>query len=146
MKRLQYAYSQLHNAISLLTAVSADVEDVHYGAVMGVVGQLELLREVVNLKDTAENVSEALQIDVAAMLGESAFGLGPRSLLDDYASVRLESVAAAVLSIQSRYLDADDKPLRMIGNAMYEARLWIAAAKHAVNSELNAFPEIYLAA
>ena len=146
MKRLQYARSQLHSAISLLTAVSADVEDVHYGAVMGVVGQLELLLEVVSLKDSAENVSDALKIDVAAMLGESAFAMGPRSLLDDYASVRLESVAAAVLSIQSRYLDADDKPLRMIGSTMYEARLWIAAAKHAVNSELNAFPEIYLAA
>lgn len=146
MNRLNYASSQINGAISLLTAVSADVEDLHYGAVMGVVGQLEVIHEAMNIKGSASSAGEALRFDISAMLGESACDMEAKSLLDDYVSVRLESVSAAVLSIHSRYLDADDMPQRMIGNAMFEARQWIKSAKNAVDDELEALPSVYLAA
>ncbi|UTA78947.1 hypothetical protein J4377_13395 [Halomonas sp. XH26] len=137
MNRLKYANDLVRNAASLLTSLSADVEDMHYGALMGTIQQLELLQEAINLKATALTASEALQIDVASMLGESGLSEDAATLLDDYVSVRLSSIEAAVLSIQSRYLESDDKPLTMIGRSMFEARRWISAATHAVNAELE---------
>lgn len=138
MSRLKYANDLVRNAASLLTSLSADVEDIHYGALMGTIQQLELLQEAINLKASALAASEALQIDVVSMLGESGLSENAIGLLDDYVSVRLSSVEAAVLSVQSRYLESDDKPLAMIGRSMFEARRWISAATHAVNAELEA--------
>ncbi|BCB62241.1 hypothetical protein HaloA020_29420 [Halomonas sp. A020] len=137
MNRLKYANDLVRNAASLLTSLSADVEDVHYGALMGTIQQLELLQEAIDLKATALTASEALQIDVVSMLGESGLSEDAATLLDDYVSVRLSSIEAAVLSIQSRYLESDDKPLAMIGRSIFEARRWIGAATYAVNAELE---------
>ncbi len=146
MNRLFYASNMVSNAASLLTALSADVEDMHYGALMGTIQQLELLQEAIDLKATALTASEELQIDVASMLGESGLSEDAATLLDDYVSVRLSSVEAAVLSIQSRYLESDDKPLTMIGRSMFEARRWISAATHTVNAELEAKLSVRLVA
>ncbi|MGP9645175.1 MULTISPECIES: hypothetical protein [unclassified Halomonas] len=146
MNRLTYANDLLRNAISLLTSLSADVEDMHYGALMGTIQQLELLREAINLKASVLTASEALQIDVVSMLGHEALSLNVAELLDNYVSVRLSGLEAAVLSVQSRYLDADDKPLTMIGQSMFEARCWIGAAAYAVNAELNAQLSVRLVA
>lgn len=146
MNRLFYASNMVSNAASLLTALSANVEDMHYGALMGTIQQLELLQEAINLKATALTGSEALQIDVVSMLGEGGLSEDVEALLDDYVSVRLSSIEAAVLSVQSRYLESDDKPLAMIGRSMFEARRWISAATHAVNAELEAKLSVRLVA
>lgn len=138
MNRLKYANDLVRNAASLLTSLSADVEDMHYGALMGTIQQLQLLQEAIGLKvPTISAASEALKIDVVSMLGESALSEDVAALLDDYVSVRLSSVEAAVLSVQSRYLESDDPPLAMIGRSMFEARRWISAATYAVNAELE---------
>jgi hypothetical protein len=80
------------------------------------------------------------------MLGEGGLSEDVEALLDDYVSVRLSSIEAAVLSVQSRYLESDDEPLAMIGRSMFEARRWISAATHAVNAELEAKLSVRLVA
>lgn len=146
MNRLNYASTLLCNATSLLTALSADVEKCHFGAVMGAIQQLELIHEAICLKGSTRSASEALQIDVISMLGDDAIGMNAFTLLDDYVSVRLGSVASAVLSVQSRYLDTNDEPLTMIGNSMFEAKCWIGAASYAVNAELTSSLGVRMAA
>ena len=137
MNLLKYANDKISGAISLLESASADVETAHYSAVINIVAQLEVIQEAVNLKGSLSAASEALQVDVAAMLGEGAISLCLGEVLDDYASVRLRSIQSAVLSVQSRYLDSDERPLRMIGETMFEARHWISCATWAVNTELD---------
>lgn len=137
MNLLKYANDKINGAISLLESASADVEDIHHSAVMSVVTQLEIIQEAINLKGPVSAASEALQIDALVMLGEGAATLRAREVLDDYVSVRLISSEAAILSVQSRYLDADDTPLRMIGESLFEARHWIGCARQAVNTELD---------
>lgn len=137
MNLLKYANDKISGAISLLESASADVETAHYSAVINIVAQLEVIQEAVNLKGSLSAASEALQVDVAAMLGEGAISLCLGEVLDDYASVRLRSIQSAVLSVQSRYLDSDERPIRMIGETMFEARHWISCATWAVNTELD---------
>ena len=137
MSFLKYANDKISGAISLLESVSADVEDVHYSAVTSIISQLEIIQEAINLKGPVSTASEALQIDTLVMLGEGAASFRAREILDDYVSVRLCGVEAAVLSVQSRYSDAEDTPLRRIGESMFEARHWISCATWAVNTELD---------
>lgn len=136
MNRLIYASNLTRNAVSLLNALSADAEDMHYGALIGSIQQLEMLQEAMELKGSVLTASEVLQMDVASMLGDDCLPQSLEDLLDSYVSVRLETVGAALLSVQSRYLDSEDKPLTMVGLSMFEARRWISMASYALNAEV----------
>ena len=84
--------------------------------------------------------SKELLADVRTTTDDELQLMLPGEVLDSYVSMHLDATRAALLVVESIYLESNSSPSCQVGVAMFECLHWIAAAR----DDLRAHAEVLL--
>ena len=81
--------------------------------------------------------SQELRSDYESMADGAIEEEDPVEVLDAYVACRLGSAVSTLVLLNARYLEDDDKPYQVIGDAIFEAGYWLRAARSDLDTALQ---------